>query len=77
MTENPIRLTIECRIEAIPGTAGAYGQLQIREDLTLPVSSFGQLAEVIGRFHELGQSIAAERLGGLGGQGSTNTNRPT
>jgi hypothetical protein len=65
---DPIRVTVQVRIDAIPGTSGAYGNLQISEDFTVPVSTFAQLAEIVGRFHQLAETIEAER-NGIGGQG--------
>ena len=59
MNGDGLRVSINVRID-VSGQAG-YGNLEIREDFPIPVGSFMELAQVLGRFHELAEKIKAEQ----------------
>lgn len=64
MAAEPLRLTVSVRVEAAAWQGGpppmANGSLDMTERFQLPIGSFPELAEVLGRFHDLAQEIGAE-----------------
>ena len=59
------RLNIDVRIEQVDERGcRTGGELEVREHLDLPnVSSFLDIAAILGRFHELRQEIAHQQVG--------------
>lgn len=59
--DKPIRVTVEIRLDMMSSAAG-FGNLAIREDFSIPVAGFTELAGILGRFHALAQAVKDDNV---------------